>query len=82
MKRQALYACATCTREDMEPAGVCLACSLECHEGHTLYELYTKRYIIQFTSPTCISVVSAIRLLKPLYCPERSVLFCYLTLMN
>ena len=26
-----------------EPAGVCLACSLHCHEGHQLYELYTKR---------------------------------------
>lgn len=24
-------------------AGVCLACSLNCHEGHDLVELYTKR---------------------------------------
>nr|XP_022333473.1 putative E3 ubiquitin-protein ligase UBR7 [Crassostrea virginica] len=39
--RQALYACATCDPENL--AGVCLACSLECHEGHELFELYTKR---------------------------------------
>ena len=26
-------------------AGVCLACSLHCHEGHDLYELYTKRSV-------------------------------------
>ncbi|XP_022097943.1 putative E3 ubiquitin-protein ligase UBR7 [Acanthaster planci] len=41
--RQALYACATCTSASNESAGVCLACSYECHEGHQLYELYTKR---------------------------------------
>lgn len=27
----------------MQPAGICLACSLECHDGHDLFELYTKR---------------------------------------
>lgn len=43
VKRQALYACGTCSPSDAEPAGVCLACTLTCHEGHTLYELYTKR---------------------------------------
>ncbi|CAG5122332.1 unnamed protein product [Candidula unifasciata] len=42
IKRQALYACATCTPEGN--AGICLACSYACHEGHELYELYTKRY--------------------------------------
>jgi E3 ubiquitin-protein ligase UBR7 len=44
--RQALYACHTCSEgvsSQGGPAGVCLACSLECHEGHQLYELYTKR---------------------------------------
>lgn len=41
MKRQALYACSTCKTKD--DAGVCLACSLDCHDGHELYELYTKR---------------------------------------
>ncbi|XP_048736471.2 putative E3 ubiquitin-protein ligase UBR7 [Ostrea edulis] len=41
VSRQALYACSTCSPEN--PAGVCLACSLECHEGHELFELYTKR---------------------------------------
>ncbi|XP_078130557.1 putative E3 ubiquitin-protein ligase UBR7 isoform X2 [Sander vitreus] len=43
VKRQALYACSTCTPAGGEPAGVCLACSYKCHEGHDLFELYTKR---------------------------------------
>uniref|UniRef100_H2YJI1 UBR-type domain-containing protein n=1 Tax=Ciona savignyi TaxID=51511 RepID=H2YJI1_CIOSA len=42
VKRQALFACATCDTGD-QPAGLCLACSLECHNSHELYELYTKR---------------------------------------
>ncbi|XP_052263791.1 putative E3 ubiquitin-protein ligase UBR7 isoform X8 [Dreissena polymorpha] len=41
--RQALYACSTCNTKDGASAGVCLACSYACHEGHDLYELYTKR---------------------------------------
>ncbi|XP_077286634.1 uncharacterized protein LOC143911567 isoform X2 [Arctopsyche grandis] len=47
VKRQALYACLTCTpvgsSSDSPPAGICLACSLACHERHDLLELYTKR---------------------------------------
>ncbi|KAJ8721159.1 hypothetical protein PYW07_001934 [Mythimna separata] len=47
IKRQALYACLTCcTEAKVDPtkrAGVCLACSLMCHENHELIELYTKR---------------------------------------
>ncbi|XP_021100553.1 putative E3 ubiquitin-protein ligase UBR7 isoform X3 [Heterocephalus glaber] len=43
VKRQALYACSTCTPEGGEPAGICLACSYECHGSHKLFELYTKR---------------------------------------
>ncbi|KAM9339176.1 putative E3 ubiquitin-protein ligase UBR7 isoform 1-T2 [Symphorus nematophorus] len=43
VKRQALYACNTCTPRGGEAAGVCLACSYKCHEGHDLFELYTKR---------------------------------------
>ncbi|KAF9418379.1 hypothetical protein HW555_004809 [Spodoptera exigua] len=47
IKRQALYACLTCcTEAKTDPtkrAGVCLACSLNCHENHELIELYTKR---------------------------------------
>ncbi|XP_059353944.1 putative E3 ubiquitin-protein ligase UBR7 [Carassius carassius] len=43
VKRQALYACNTCTPKRGEPAGICLACSYKCHEGHDLFELYTKR---------------------------------------
>lgn len=42
--RQALYACGTCTSVNGEQAGMCLACSLHCHDGHNLYELYTKRH--------------------------------------
>ena len=38
-----MYACATCFGAG-ELAGVCLACSLHCHDGHQLYELYTKRW--------------------------------------
>ncbi|KAK6181399.1 hypothetical protein SNE40_009256 [Patella caerulea] len=41
--RQALYACSTCSGSENVLAGICLACSYECHEGHDLYELYTKR---------------------------------------
>ncbi|CAG4934454.1 unnamed protein product [Parnassius apollo] len=47
IKRQALYACMTCCSDaKIDPskrAGVCLACSLACHENHELIELYTKR---------------------------------------
>ncbi|XP_078262919.1 putative E3 ubiquitin-protein ligase UBR7 [Rhinoraja longicauda] len=43
VKRQALYACNTCTPKGEQPAGICLACSYKCHEGHELFELYTKR---------------------------------------
>ncbi|KAL1139400.1 hypothetical protein AAG570_006384 [Ranatra chinensis] len=46
VKRQALYACMTCVppgQETYKPAGICLACSYHCHEGHDLVELYTKR---------------------------------------
>ncbi|XP_041988113.1 putative E3 ubiquitin-protein ligase UBR7 [Aricia agestis] len=47
VKRQAIYACMTCcsgAKDDpSKRAGVCLACSLTCHENHELIELYTKR---------------------------------------
>lgn len=47
LKRQALYACITCipdAKTDLsKSAGICLACSYSCHEGHDLIELYTKR---------------------------------------
>ena len=42
VNRQALYACGTCSPTDEDLAGICLACSLECHDGHELFELYTK----------------------------------------
>ena len=47
MKRQALYACVSCTQPrnpDFKPAGICLACTYHCHEGHEIVELYTKRH--------------------------------------
>ncbi|KAL4087668.1 hypothetical protein PRIC1_013556 [Phytophthora ramorum] len=45
--RQAVYACITCTPDALEKpearAGVCLACTYNCHQDHELMELYTKR---------------------------------------
>ncbi|KAI9174542.1 hypothetical protein LWI28_018807 [Acer negundo] len=41
MKRQAIFSCLTCTPEGN--AGVCTACSLSCHDGHEIVELWTKR---------------------------------------
>ncbi|KAJ1386086.1 Zinc finger, PHD-type [Sesbania bispinosa] len=41
MKRQAIFSCITCTPEGN--AGVCTACSLSCHDGHQIVELWTKR---------------------------------------
>lgn len=42
-----MYSCLTCIPEaKTDPdkrAGICLACSYHCHEGHELIELYTKR---------------------------------------
>ncbi len=58
--RQALYACDTCTPEGVPPAGVCLACSLGCHEGHTLHELYTKRYAVACWVFTCSFIIAGI----------------------
>ncbi|XP_068582407.1 putative E3 ubiquitin-protein ligase UBR7 [Cebidichthys violaceus] len=43
VKRQAVFACSTCTPNAAEPAGVCLACANKCHDGHDIFELYTKR---------------------------------------
>nr|CAG4638518.1 EOG090X07TK [Cyclestheria hislopi] len=46
VKRQALYACITCSPNLTDNnclAGICLACSYHCHDGHELIELYTKR---------------------------------------
>ncbi|PIA49016.1 hypothetical protein AQUCO_01300101v1 [Aquilegia coerulea] len=41
MKRQALFSCLTCTPDGN--AGFCTACSLSCHDGHEIIELWTKR---------------------------------------
>lgn len=42
MKRQAIFSCLTCTPDGN--AGVCTACSLSCHDGHEILELWTKRH--------------------------------------
>ncbi|XP_078174654.1 PHD finger protein-like protein [Carex rostrata] len=41
MKRQAIFSCLTCVPQGN--AGVCTACSLSCHDGHEMVELWTKR---------------------------------------
>uniref|UniRef100_A0A915E3N8 UBR-type domain-containing protein n=1 Tax=Ditylenchus dipsaci TaxID=166011 RepID=A0A915E3N8_9BILA len=41
--RQPLYSCRTCSAQTGQKAGVCYACSVNCHDGHDLIELYTKR---------------------------------------
>lgn len=41
MKRQAIFSCLTCVPDGN--AGVCTACSLTCHDGHEMVELWTKR---------------------------------------
>ncbi|KAJ6792365.1 putative E3 ubiquitin-protein ligase UBR7 [Iris pallida] len=41
MKRQAVFSCLTCVPDGK--AGVCTACSLTCHDGHEVVELWTKR---------------------------------------
>uniref|UniRef100_A0A3Q3X049 Putative E3 ubiquitin-protein ligase UBR7 n=1 Tax=Mola mola TaxID=94237 RepID=A0A3Q3X049_MOLML len=43
VKRQAVFACNTCTPSAAEPAGICLACANKCHDDHDIFELYTKR---------------------------------------
>ncbi|KAK8970222.1 hypothetical protein KSP40_PGU021798 [Platanthera guangdongensis] len=41
MKRQAVFSCLTCVPSGN--AGICTACSLCCHDGHEVVELWTKR---------------------------------------
>ena len=55
--RQHVFACKTCYEEidgikqegeenkdeEVRHCGLCLGCSLHCHQGHTLYELFDKR---------------------------------------
>ncbi|XP_020576827.1 putative E3 ubiquitin-protein ligase UBR7 isoform X2 [Phalaenopsis equestris] len=41
MKRQAIFSCLTCVPSGN--AGICTACSLSCHDGHEVVELWTKR---------------------------------------
>ncbi|CAI0642950.1 Protein mlo2 [Colletotrichum fructicola] len=47
--RQSVFACLTCNpppanpKDPYNPAGVCYACSVQCHGEHTLVEIFTKR---------------------------------------
>ncbi|KAI6383625.1 hypothetical protein MCOR25_000078 [Pyricularia grisea] len=47
--RQAVFSCLTCNPPPSDPkapydaAGVCYACSIQCHGEHTLVEIFTKR---------------------------------------
>lgn len=49
VKRQALYSCLSCVPEAKNnqnlAVGLCLACSLNCHDSHEVVELYTKRNV-------------------------------------
>ncbi|KAI9024404.1 hypothetical protein CLU79DRAFT_834378 [Phycomyces nitens] len=40
--RQNVYACKTC--DVKEPAGMCYSCSMVCHNGHEILELFPKRH--------------------------------------
>jgi len=42
LPRQALYACLTCKENSKHPL-LCYACSIHCHDEHTVIELFTKR---------------------------------------
>ncbi|KHJ82636.1 putative zinc finger in N-recognin, partial [Oesophagostomum dentatum] len=42
--RQAVFACLTCASDpEKNEAGVCYGCSIHCHDGHNIVELFTKR---------------------------------------
>ncbi|EFJ18773.1 hypothetical protein SELMODRAFT_177978 [Selaginella moellendorffii] len=41
MPRQAVFSCLSCAPQGN--AGICTACSLACHDGHEIVELWTKR---------------------------------------
>uniref|UniRef100_A0A7M6DQJ0 UBR-type domain-containing protein n=2 Tax=Clytia hemisphaerica TaxID=252671 RepID=A0A7M6DQJ0_9CNID len=43
LSRQAVFSCQTCDPTFEREAGLCYACSLDCHHEHDLVELYTKR---------------------------------------
>eukprot|EP00108_Taenia_solium_P006431 TsM_000634800 transcript=TsM_000634800 gene=TsM_000634800 len=44
LKRQAVFACKTCSELTGKRAGVCYECSIHCHATHEIVELYTKRH--------------------------------------
>eukprot|EP00043_Microstomoeca_roanoka_P007988 m.76998 g.76998 ORF g.76998 m.76998 type:complete len:442 (+) comp14052_c0_seq1:41-1366(+) len=45
-RRQSLFACLTCYQETGVYAGICLGCRHNCHTGHEIVELYTKRNFV------------------------------------
>lgn len=42
LPRQALFSCLTCRENNIHPL-LCYACSIHCHDGHSVIELFTKR---------------------------------------
>lgn len=74
LSRQPLYACTTCSQPSnpsFKPAGVCLACSYHCHEGHTLVDLKlsimasSKHCRLSFTQSVTSAVIADPDLDKP-----------------
>ncbi|GAU87749.1 hypothetical protein RvY_00552-1 [Ramazzottius varieornatus] len=47
VKRQLVYACRTCILDVMDPAGMCLACALNCHEDHDIVPMLTRRSVLE-----------------------------------
>lgn len=52
MKRQAIFSCLTCTPNGN--AGVCIACSLSCHDGHEVVYLTAK---LSFFFPSASDII-------------------------
>lgn len=44
LPRQALFSCLTCRENNIHPL-LCYACSIHCHEDHSVIELFTKRNV-------------------------------------
>lgn len=78
MKRQALYACITCTEEGKLSGAICLPCMYQCHENHDLVELWTKRqvklYLFLFL---CVQFT-----VTQIECYNSLLLFMYILMYN
>ena len=43
VRRQALFTCMTCNKDNEKLTGLCAACAYHCHANHEVNELYTRR---------------------------------------